>query len=117
MGNHDGEVQGRRTAIAGDAARGDLDRTVASLPGSPTTSARRPRRRNQTTGGLDPGAMTPIAYRELWTSVSSSVTVRVHMDGSRTLDGQPEILPDDVRTVLSEEGYAFSRMVPNTANT
>ena len=59
--------------------------------------------------------MTPVAYRELWKSDDSSITVRVHVDGSRTLDGQPEIVPGTAQSFLNEEGFAFSHLLPKTA--
>ena len=38
--------------------------------------------------------------------MKSGVTVRVRIDGSRTLTGQPEIPPADLQTFLNEEGFA-----------
>jgi hypothetical protein len=58
--------------------------------------------------------MTPVAYRELWTSADSSITVQVHLNGRRTLDGQPEITSGDVQTILHTHGYSFSHLLPKT---
>ncbi len=59
--------------------------------------------------------MMPIAYRELWKSGNSSITVRVHLDGSRTLDEQPEIPRGEVPKFLKAEGFTFSNLLPKTA--
>ncbi len=39
----------------------------------------------------------------------------MHVDGSRTLDGQPEIVHGAVQTFLNREGFAFSHLLPKTA--
>jgi hypothetical protein len=55
--------------------------------------------------------MTPIAYRfKLWKSGDSSITVRVHVDGSCTLDGLPEIPRGEAPTFLNTEGFTFSSL-------